>query len=1442
MIDDTIGNAMTMRPGNEGGKLGRIDQYELVRELGGGGFGTVFLAKDTVSGIEVAVKGLPPLVRNNREELENVRSNFALVAKLHHPNIAAALVLHPATEVSYASEDVRQKLRVLSGDFLMVMEYAPGVTLSQWRRQFPGNKVPLAQALGIVRQIASAIDYAHERRIVHRDIKPANVMMETTADDKTVARVLDFGLAAEIRSSMGRMSREIRDTSGTRPYMAPEQWLGGKQGPATDQYALAVLFHELITGEVPFSAVFDTGDPVVMMNVVGREPFAPPSVLAKPVRLALGKALAKKPEERFTSCGDFVAALEGKAKVSRRGAESLRRGRLGKALGFLAFLIALGAVGYYGWTKYDAHVKAQKAEAARFRQQVYELKGKASQAREKNAKEEWHDWPHFSQRAKELEGAFRAGESAFEKDDYEVAKMQFLNVRDDWYWLSSNKVERIKAIAAKEKAEEGRRNAEAAKAAELSADGFAEATNTFVAALKSFDSGDFTKTKTIFERAIPLFERVTSSANAIRLAAERAERDAKWKKSEESLARKEAEFALRIADLRKDVNVALSSNDDSAALAKATELVNMSLDADDAKSWVDVYLRLADKKSNPLVRRQTTDDLREILDNGQVWEVDVEMMRSADLEDPAVLNIFGMFFLSDNYGFKPNHAVAREFFSRALAGGFKDAEKNFKNCDETVRLKPYFDAASSGDIVKIRHVFAKANLYVDIVDSKGMTPMFAAAANGDAEILDYMDELGFRFDVQNENGEVPFFSACANTNATKALSAVKWFVEKKGFDCNWRNTSTNAYATVNGLFKVKRLDVFEYLISKGAKLNLRDNRGRTLLHGYISDGKDAALVEAAIKAGVDLSIADDTGELPIHSAAHGIGDDSDKVIALLLRHGVDVNARMGRGKEHYYESYTPLHVACASYCSDSKICNRVKAIRALLANGANINAVSTAGLWNGYTPLQMAAENCYPDVIEAILGGGADVNSRVSSGFRQGAMPIHIAASHAENTNCIRALEILLAHGAKINSTVIGNEYYDGQTPLHFAIGGFYSEPQSCHAKPFLATISFLLESGADVNKEAKKEKYRINTPLGVACEKANVKLVSFLLKHGARKSLDTVSTDGRNLLHVMSGKSPNSYDKQEILDANEKTIAILAKAGMDVDGRIIGDDVYKGYTALHFAASKRNLCSIRALTMNGANVNAQDEYLNTPLMILAMSTSEEGLEECISYLLMCGANPDLSNKYGNTPLGEVKTSVARRLLSTTWRRNENAVRESTRAALEAFRIYGFDDKNVLSAGYRIAQNADQSDPNIQLYLAGCYAEGLPPPIDAVRTIAWYRSKADNGDADAQFLLATLLGNGKGMPRDEKLAKSFVGQAAKNGNAAAQTMYGILMCEEEHKYEDGVRWLRKSADSGVDLAELLLVKSSLEGKYGIQKDMAEIRQLLLKLSSKGMLKGMQMRN
>ncbi|MBQ7176991.1 MAG: serine/threonine protein kinase, partial [Victivallales bacterium] len=281
-----------------------LEQYEVLGELGQGGMGVVYRCFDRVGRIEVALKSLPPELAHDPDEMDAVQYNFSLVARLVHQNIAVCrtLAMDRATGACY-----------------LVMEYVQGVTLKSYLRRH-GGKLSLEEALPILRQVAEALDFAHHEKVMHRDIKPGNIMI----CQEGKVKVLDFGLAAQIRSSMSRMSQAYSGNSGTRQYMAPEQWRGRPQCAATDQYALAVTAYEMLSGYVPF----DGDDPAVLREIVLNEQPMPIDGLPEAVNQAIARGLAKEPSKRFASCSDFARALEeGAKKEEERAGVSGEGGR-----------------------------------------------------------------------------------------------------------------------------------------------------------------------------------------------------------------------------------------------------------------------------------------------------------------------------------------------------------------------------------------------------------------------------------------------------------------------------------------------------------------------------------------------------------------------------------------------------------------------------------------------------------------------------------------------------------------------------------------------------------------------------------------------------------------------------------------------------------------------------------------------------------------------------------------------------------------------------------------------------------------------------------------------------------------------------------------------------------------------------------------------------------
>ena len=262
-----------------------LDRYTVEGTLGRGGMGVVLRCHDRVSDIDVAVKALPAELSQNEAEMAEIRSNFQLVYKLRHHNIAAINVLEqdPAT-----------------GNYFLVMEHVEGANLQDHIRR-RGGKLSVEEASDIVRQLAEGLDYAHSQKIVHRDIKPANIVI---CPDGT-AKILDFGIAAQIHTSLTRVSKADFTARGTGPYMAPEQWQGRPQSAGTDQYALAVTAYEMLAGRPPFTS---NDMKVLMTTIVHSNPVRPGGIPSKTWR-SIAKALSKDVARRFPSCTEFAWAM-----------------------------------------------------------------------------------------------------------------------------------------------------------------------------------------------------------------------------------------------------------------------------------------------------------------------------------------------------------------------------------------------------------------------------------------------------------------------------------------------------------------------------------------------------------------------------------------------------------------------------------------------------------------------------------------------------------------------------------------------------------------------------------------------------------------------------------------------------------------------------------------------------------------------------------------------------------------------------------------------------------------------------------------------------------------------------------------------------------------------------------------------------------------------------
>ncbi len=278
----------------EGLQLGR---YHLLRLIGRGGAGEVYLAEDQKITRQVAVKVVPcedPNSVNAKDAARLFRREAQTIAMLDHPNILPLFDF---------GEDVINRIILI----YLVTQYCPEGSLATWLHQH--NRTFMLQpqeVVHIVQVAANALEHAHDKHIVHRDVKPSNFLVRSRKDTPGRPDLLlaDFGVA-RLTEATANISKTIR---GTPLYMAPEQWTGNVV-PATDQYGLAIMAYEMLAGRPPFMGTQQQ----VMYHHMMVQP-QPPSALNPRVTPAIDavilRALAKTPGDRFPTVADFARAFQ----------------------------------------------------------------------------------------------------------------------------------------------------------------------------------------------------------------------------------------------------------------------------------------------------------------------------------------------------------------------------------------------------------------------------------------------------------------------------------------------------------------------------------------------------------------------------------------------------------------------------------------------------------------------------------------------------------------------------------------------------------------------------------------------------------------------------------------------------------------------------------------------------------------------------------------------------------------------------------------------------------------------------------------------------------------------------------------------------------------------------------------------------------------------------
>lgn len=308
-----------------------LGHYRIVEQIGAGGMGVVFRARDEQLNRDVALKTLPKLSLLSEPARRQFRREALSLARITDPCVAMAFDFGHDCGIDY-----------------LVTEYVPGLTLEA---KVAGRPLPQEEVLRLGEQIASGLEAAHKEGVIHRDLKPSNV--KVTSDGKL--KLLDFGLAYLLRAetelaTTASSPTESYSDAGTLPYMAPEQIRGQKPDALADVWSAGAVLYEMSTGKRPFGDLM--GGPL-LAAILEQEPLPPRAInpkISEGLERVIVRALQKDPKQRYQSAGDLRIDLANLA-IGTMPVSARQTTRLHRVLwpGIAAILLFVGVVAYWPW-------------------------------------------------------------------------------------------------------------------------------------------------------------------------------------------------------------------------------------------------------------------------------------------------------------------------------------------------------------------------------------------------------------------------------------------------------------------------------------------------------------------------------------------------------------------------------------------------------------------------------------------------------------------------------------------------------------------------------------------------------------------------------------------------------------------------------------------------------------------------------------------------------------------------------------------------------------------------------------------------------------------------------------------------------------------------------------------------------------------------------------